>query len=118
MLTDENDSNFRGLERNLTNRVSREIDSVVERAEDRSQNTLLVAVKNFITLTVGLPVTSANASSGLEADCVVAGSEREKLAGIPTIFSCTNTSSRTNTFHDTILNDEIRKYNPDKVDEL
>ena len=100
----------------ISDRIIRELYNVVSTVEDRIQNAILVAVNNMVTPRNQLPVKSVNASSRQNTAIAVARSERGELAGILT-FSA-HGSSRSNTLHENILNDDTSGYNPDDLSEF
>ena len=84
--TNEITANVQTLEKNLSDRINREIGNIVGYVEDRIQNAILTATDNNVTPRIELAVSSINASSRRDAASVTANSERERHTGITTSF--------------------------------
>ena len=83
---------------------------------NRFRNAILAAVSKIITPKNESALKLVNASFGRDAASLVAGSERDELAG--TIRSSAHGSSWNTTSHELSLNDGTRGYLADKVCEF
>ena len=121
--TSNNDSVVNGnamsvktLERCFNERIDREMSNIVDTVEDRIQNAILTAIENIVAPKIELAIRSINASSGRDATCVSANSERRDRVGINASFE--NASKNNDTLDASNVNDETRHNNPDEVSEL
>ena len=111
-----NATNVKTLARCFNERIDREMNNVVDTVEDRIQNAILTAIDNIVAPKIELAITSMNASSGRDATCVSANSERREHVGINT--SSEDASENNNTLGVSNVNDETRHNIPDEVSEL
>ena len=112
----ETSVNVKTLARCLNERIDREMGLIVDTVEDRIQNVMLTAIDSIISRKIDLAIGSLNASSGRDANSVVANSERGEHIGVYALFQ--NVSERKNTLHVFNKNDETRNNIPDEVTEL
>ena len=115
-IVNENVMNVKTLERCFNERIDREMNNIVDTAEDRIQNAILTAIDNIVAPKIELAIRSINASSGRDATSVSANSERREHGGI--IASFENASANNNTLGVTNINDETRHNIQDEVSEL
>ena len=121
--TSSNDSIVNGnamsvktLEKCCNERIDREMSSIVDTAEDRIQNAILIAIDNIVTPEIELAIRSMNASSGRDATSVSASSERREHVRINAPFE--SASGNENALGVSNVNDETRHDIPDEVSEL
>ena len=104
------------LERCFDKKIDREMSNIVDTVEDRIQNAILIAIDSLITPNIELVIMSKNASSGREANSVMASSEHGEHIGITAPSE--NVSERNNTLHVLNVNDDTQNIFPDEVSEL
>ena len=115
-ITNENVLNVKTLERCFNERIDREMENIVETAEDRIQNAILTAIDNIVGPKIELAIRSINASSGWDVASMSANSERRERTGINDSFE--NASEDNNTIGVTNINDEARRNSQSGMGEL
>ena len=71
-VTNENTVDVQMLERNVAERIAREMGKVFDPVGDRIQNAILTAIDNNITATIEIAVRSIKTSSGRDGANVTA----------------------------------------------
>ena len=104
------------LEKCFNESIDREISINVDTAEDRIQNAILTAFDNIVAPKIEFAIISINASSGRDATCVTAKSERGEHLGVCASFE--KASGNNNLIHVSNVYDETRHDVPNKVSEL
>ena len=112
----ENTMNVQTRQRCLTDRIDREMSTIVETVEDRIQNGFLTSIDIIITPRIELAVRLVNASSGPDTASVTANSDCGEHIRI--IISFKNVSNRNNTLDELYANDETRGNMPDELSEF
>ena len=114
--TNESTVNAQTLERCLTNRIDRQMSTIVETIKDTNEGAILTPLDNIITAKNKLSVRSINESSGRDAANVTVISDCGEHIEVTVFFE--NLSERSNTLHELNINDETRGNNLDKVTEF
>ena len=103
--------NVKTLERCFNERIDKEMCSIVDTAEDRTQNAILTAIDYIVAPKIELAIRSINASSGRDVTSVTANSERGEPVGIIDPFE--NASGNNNILRVSIVIDETGQNVPD-----
>ena len=116
LATNENTMIMKTLKRCSNKNIGRETTNFVDRAEERNQNAILIAIVSIVDPEIELAITSKNASSGQDSTSVTKNSKRGEHTGI--IVSFENTCGNNNVLHVPNVNDETRNNSSDVVSEL
>ena len=85
-IANQNIADVQTLEKNITDRITRQKYNVVETVEDRIQKTISATVNNICTPIVELAVRSVNASAGRDVVSVMANSDHAERPGVTSSF--------------------------------